>query len=314
MANTRRRRRRRRRRSGAGRRAAVIACCAAVLAGAGFLLIRDRQEGEVILSESGSISAEAESLAEGNDKYQLRLDGIEKMDQGDYTGAILDFEAAILASKGRVGEFETDVLKYRAEAEYLLEDYAAAAHTYQILTQLDGESAEYRYREALSLARAGDAQGSLSAYEQGVVLEEKEESLSIGRSDVLAVVGKALTDAGLSQEADRIYQEAIQDGSAGPAVFNRMGMGFMETEQYEQALECFEQAIAAGNGSVENSSSENSGSGDETQALKQAAFNRAAALEYLGRYEEALTAFREYTAAYGTDEAAQKEITFLETR
>ena len=54
MANTRRRRRRRRRRSGAGRRAAVIACCAAVLAGAGFLLIRDRQEGEVILSESGS--------------------------------------------------------------------------------------------------------------------------------------------------------------------------------------------------------------------------------------------------------------------
>ena len=63
-----------------------------------------------------------------------------------------------------------------------------------------------------------------------------------------------------------------------------------------------------------NSSSENSGSGDETQALKQAAFNRAAALEYLGRYEEALTAFREYTAAYGTDEAAQKEITFLETR
>ena len=170
-----------------------------------------------------------------------------------------------------------------------------------------------------------------------MVLEEKEESLSIGRSDVLAVVGKALTDAGLSQEADRIYQEAIQDGSAGPAVFNRMGMGFMETEQYEQALECFEQAIAAGNGSVgndssdgensgdkggsdgessgnENSSSENSGSGDETQALKQAAFNRAAALEYLGRYEEALTAFREYTAAYGTDEAAQKEITFLETR
>ena len=143
--------------------------------------------------------------------------------------------------------------------------------------------------------------------------------------------------SGLSQEADRIYQEAIQDGSAGPAVFNRMGMGFMETEQYEQALECFEQAIAAGNGAGngssngensgdekggsdgessgnENSSSENSGSGDETQALKQAAFNRAVALEYLGRYEEALTAFREYTAAYGTDEAAQKEITFLETR
>lgn len=230
----------------------------------------------------------------------------------------------------------------------MLKDYAAAAHTYQILTQLDGESAEYSYREALSLALAGDAQGSLGAYEKGVSLEEKEKDLSIGRSEVLAEVGKALTDAGLSQDADAIYQAAIQDGSAGPEVFNRMGMGFMETEQYAQALECFEQAISAGkseaigqaaegrtgagqsakdNSGAGQSAEENSGIGQTSGnlsgigssaesglALKEASFNRAAALEYLGRYEEALAAFREYISAYGPDEAAQKEITFLETR
>ena len=347
MANTRRRRRRRRRR-GAGQRAAVIVCSIAVLAGAGFLLLREKPGENVSLASSGAISQEAESLAEAGDKYQLRLAGIEKLNQGDYAEAIVDFEAAILASKGRVGEFETDVLKYRAEAEYMLRDYAAAAHTYQILTQLDGESAEYSYREALSLALAGDAQGSLAAYEKGVSLEEKEKDLSIGRSEVLAEVGKALTDAGLSQDADAIYQAAIQDGSAGPEVFNRMGMGFMETEQYEQALECFEQAITAGKSaaigqaaeertSAGQSVKDNSGAGQTAEdnsgvgqtsgnpsgvgssaesglALKEASFNRAAALEYLGRYEEALAAFREYTSAYGPDEAAQKEITFLETR
>ena len=208
MGNTRRRRRRRRRR-GAGQRAAVIVCSIAVLAGAGFLLLREKPGENVSLASNGAISQEAESLAESGDKYQLRLAGIEKLNQGDYAEAIVDFEAAILASKGRVGEFETDVLKYRAEAEYMLKDYAAAAHTYQILTQLDGESAEYSYREALSLALAGDAQGSLGAYEKGVSLEEKEKDLSIGRSEVLAEVGKALTDAGLSQDADAIYREEI---------------------------------------------------------------------------------------------------------
>lgn len=298
----RRRKGKARRRAGAGRAAVFVLLSAAVLAGSGYLMLRDSQDTEAILAESGSISAEAESLAAESDRYTLRLEGIEKMEQGDYSGALLDFEAAILTSGGRAGAFELDVLAYRAEAEYLLEDYAAAAHTYQLLVQLDGESAEYRYREALSLALAGDAEGSLAAYQQAVLLEEEEgDDLSIRRSDVLVTVGKALTDAGLSEEADAIYQEAIRDGSAGAAVYNRMGIDFLEAEQYEEALTCFETALA-------------DESGEDEQALKQAAFNRAAALEYLGRYAEALTAFREYVNDYGADEAAQKEITFLESR
>ena len=41
---------------------------------------------------------------------------------------------------------------------------------------------------------------------------------------------------------------------------------------------------------------------------------QAAAYEYMSQYEKALELFQAYEAAYGPDEAAQKEITFLSTR
>lgn len=290
----------------------MIVCCGLViLAAAGFGIAGSMGGGKPALIEAENVSPQAESLAEEEDRYTLRLSGIEKMDQGDYAGAIIDFEAAILASSGRVGEFEEDVLKYRAEAEYALADYGAAAHTYDLLIQLEGDGAEYRYRQALSLALAGDAQGSLEAYRQGEDLEEKDshQSLSLGRSDVVAAVGKACMEAGLAAEAESIYNEAIADGSAGPQVFNQMGMGFMETEQYERALECFNQALSPTDQTAEGQQAQES-----QEALRQAAFNRGTALEYLSRFDEALEAFQNYVNTYGPDEEAQKEITFLETR
>ena len=101
----------------------MIVCCGLViLAAAGFGIAGSMGGGKPALIEAENVSPQAESLAEEEDRYTLRLSGIEKMDQGDYAGAIIDFEAAILASSGRVGEFEEDVLKYRAEAEYALAD------------------------------------------------------------------------------------------------------------------------------------------------------------------------------------------------
>ncbi|MDO5417397.1 MAG: tetratricopeptide repeat protein [Lachnospiraceae bacterium] len=267
----------------------------------------------------------------GADKLALRMSGIEKLDAGDYAGAVTDFEAAIQASRGRVGEFETDVLKYRAEAEYMLEDYPAAAHTYDVLVQVDGADTEYLYRAALMKALSGDAQGALSDYEEGVELEQKatgkkaagkkadekngdkkpepgqkteeteasEDVDRFGRGDVLAAVGEACIAAGRREDADRLYEAAVQDGTAGPEVLNEMGLSLMEMGQYEEALGFFEQAVQSQSADA---------------SVREAAFNRGAALEYLGKYKDALQAFEEYVSQYGPDEAAQKEITFLKSR
>ena len=42
------------------------------------------------------------------------------------------FDLALKEADGVVNAFELDILKYRGEAEFMLEDYEAAAHTYGI--------------------------------------------------------------------------------------------------------------------------------------------------------------------------------------
>lgn len=260
-----------------------------------------------------SILVLAACSGKGKEREELRMAGIAKMDAGDYAGAAQDFEAAIQASSGRVGSFEIDVLKYRAEAEYKLGDYQAAAHTYDVLLEVDKEEPEYLYRAAFAKALSGDAAGALDNYLAGVEQEKKKPIESgFGRQDVLAVVGEACVDAGLSQEADALYDQAIKDGVAGPAVFNEMGLAFIESAkameegdeqnaEFERAVEYFRQAAQAG-------------TDKNDPAVKAARFNEAVVYELQRRYTRALETFQAYVADYGADDAAQKEILFLQTR
>ncbi len=61
------------------------------------------------------------------EKYTFRDNGIDLLESGDYEGAIQAFDQALEASDGMVGNFELDILKYRAEAECGTGDYEAAA-------------------------------------------------------------------------------------------------------------------------------------------------------------------------------------------
>lgn len=275
-------------------------------------------------------------------RKELRMAGIEKMDVGDFSGAIAEFEAALQTAKKKPGAFETDVLKYRAEAEYKLEDYLAAAHTYATLLQVDEERPEYLYRMALMRSMAGDIDGALQAYQDGYRLERETEGQSgkkakaadgekgaagegaddregaggaagqpaapFGQTEALAAVARACLDAQRGEDAVALYEDAIRNGTTDPSVFNSLGLIYLEEERYEGALGFFEQAVQMG--------TENGGALDERKALavREASFNQAVAYERLGQFQTALQYFQAYVAQYGTDEAAQKEITFLQTR
>ncbi len=53
------------------------------------------------------------------ERRELRIQGIEQLKAENYEEAIQSFEQALQNnSSGFVGEFELDILKYRAEAEY----------------------------------------------------------------------------------------------------------------------------------------------------------------------------------------------------
>ena len=96
----------------------------------------------------------------------LRMSGIEKLEAGDYTGAIADLEAALNLGKGRVSAVELDILKYRAEAEYKAGDYGAAAHTYEVLRQVEGEKPEYARLHCLLSIQAGNVEQALADYQE----------------------------------------------------------------------------------------------------------------------------------------------------
>lgn len=230
----------------------------------------------------------------GTDKYAYRTQGIEKLEGGDFEGAVRSFDEAIQNSNGLVRTFELDVLKYRGEAEYRLEDYEAAAHTYDILIQVDGEKAEYLYLRSISTAVQGQWEAAFKDYEQAKELDPAAELAVLA----MAAVGAAMEDGGQTQQAMALYQNAIGDGIQSAQVYNRMGMCKLKDKDYGAAIDFFEQGLILG---------------DET-ASPSLAYNRAVAYEYNGDFKQALTYMQEYEDTYGPDQNAQRELAFLKTR
>lgn len=220
--------------------------------------------------------------------------GIRELDAGNYESAVNSLEQALDKSRGLVGKFEFDVLKYRAEAEYKSGDPSSAVHTYDILIQADKERPEYVYLRSMAMAGAGDITGALEDYSR--ISESDKEAP--GRENALLAIGSAMEDEGNASEAFALYQQALTDGIRNAQLYNRMGLCKMKEQAYDEALSYFTQGIQMGDDAV----------------MPQLKYNEAVAYEYSGDFAKALELMEQYIAAYGTDEAAEREIIFLKTR
>lgn len=228
------------------------------------------------------------------ERYAFRDTGIEQLNSQDYEGAIASFGQALELSKGMVDEFELDVLKYRAEAEYKAEDFEAAAHSYGILIEVDGEKPEYLNYRCLSLVSSGQVEQALEDFTKSYALNKQ----AAGSEEALLSLGEALEEAGRHDDAVTLYNLAVADGADNPEVYNRMGLCMMDNKDYDQAVSYFEKGIRAGEG----------------DGLAELYFNQAAAYEYKGEFSKALELFEKYNSTYGPDEQADREIAFLKTR
>lgn len=122
-----------------------------------------------VLKTTGILLAAAIMLTgcqSSKEKYTFRDTGIEQLNAGSYSEAIQSFDEALKNSDGLVGTFEVDVLKYRAEAEYKAEDYSAAAHTYEILNQVDESRPEYQNMQNMLYIKAGELDKAMAAYQE----------------------------------------------------------------------------------------------------------------------------------------------------
>lgn len=229
------------------------------------------------------------------ERQELRLQGISQLDGGDYDGAVASFEEALAkTSSGVVGEFELDILKYRAEAEYGAGDFQAAAYTYEILMQVDEERPEYQSRACFLSAMAGQADKAKELYEKMY----KAEPDSQETAQALLILGQLLTEQDRFDEAMELYGQAVNGGIKNGEIYNRMGMCQLEQEDYDMALYYFELGVQTGDAS----------------AMESLLRNQAAVYEKKLDFARALSVLEQYAAAYGAAPEIQKEIDFLRTR
>ncbi|WP_124066610.1 tetratricopeptide repeat protein [Clostridium sp. E02] len=224
----------------------------------------------------------------------FREDGILLLNQGEYKKAVDSFDHALDASKGLVNKFDLDVLKYRAEAEYLSKDYKAAVASYDVLIQVDGDKPEYFNMRSASKAETGDIKGSIKDYKRGIELDKASPQ----RLPALLATGTALEQAGSFSEAMELYQAAEADGVTSALLYNRMGLCQMAKKDWESAASFFQKGIQA----------------PEGDKVTELLFNQAVCEEYKGNFKAALLLMNQYVNAHGTDEEAEREIKFLKTR
>lgn len=231
---------------------------------------------------------------DGKEKYTFRETGIGQLQAGQYNEAIQSFEQALEHSDGRVGTFELDVLKYRAEAEYALEDYEAAAHTYGILMQAEEEKPEYLNLRCLLLAKAGEVDAALADYEKSYALEP---GTAVTEPALLAL-GEALAELDQHDKALELYQQAFTDGLQSAELYNRIGLCEMEAGNYDRALEYLTAGMEIAD--------------EETRG--KLLYNQAAVYEQKLDFEKALELLESYVSTYGSTPEVEKEIAFLKTR
>lgn len=231
-----------------------------------------------------------------DNRYTYRDAGITALQEGNYEEAILSFDKAIHSSKGLVQKVDIDILKYRAEAEFLSGNFKEAEETYGKLIKADGKKPEYLNLRSISRAEAGDFKGALEDYQKSREIDK--EFKAPGRLNALLSVGALMEKNGSLDEAMALYQEALTAGEKGARLYNRLGLLSMGKKDYDSALSYFEQGLLAEDG------------GQVPELL----FNQAVAKEYKGDFKEALELMQKYVSVHGPDEAAEREITFLKTR
>jgi tetratricopeptide (TPR) repeat protein len=244
----------------------------------------------------GLVLAMAAGCGKKEDQYSYRDAGIEALNAGNYDSAIEAFDQAINSSGGLVGKFDLDVLKYRAEAEYLSGDYQAALNTYDILIKVDKERAEYLNMRSVSKAGAGDLAGAAQDYRRSTELDTEKKAP--GRLNALLAAGAAMEKEGKPDDARALYETAVSEGEQSAGLFNRMGLCKMAKEDWDGAIADFTNGLSAPDGSQ----------------VPELLFNQAVAEEHTGDFKTALDLMQQYISAHGSDEEAEREITFLKTR
>ena len=217
------------------------------------------------------------------EKTAWYLKGTIELEQGNAEQAKADFDRAIAVDPSDYGQY-VDI--YRSCSKFGQEDMGKA--------YLEAVLADDTLR--LSDYDKGTMQFYLGDYEQArLSLESAKDSSG---AQATSLLGQTYEHLGDYNYAASVYSTYLETRQPDAAIYNQLGICKLKVGEYQAALDAFQAGLAI----------------EGNPVMQSLQFNVIAAYEYLGEFDSAKNAMRQYLALYPDDEKAQRENVFLESR
>ncbi|SFH69420.1 Tetratricopeptide repeat-containing protein [Pseudobutyrivibrio sp. OR37] len=170
-------------------------------------------------------------------EIDLRDQGIEALDSGDYDNAIDLFNKALGKSIGKVTDLEIDINYYKAAAQFKGGHFKDAEKTYTYLIKYDKKNYEAYFLRGSIYANEGEVGEAITDYDAAVAIDEKNYLLYIQIYENLNSLG--YTDQGLVYLNDALK---VSDKSANGKyykgrIYYMLGQTADATENLEAAID-----------------------------------------------------------------------------
>jgi tetratricopeptide (TPR) repeat protein len=215
------------------------------------------------------------------DAYYLR--GCALLNQGNYEDALSDFEKAISLDSDNL-DLVVDAYAQMQEAGFGEE---GKAYVQEFLETND---------KKLSNGQKGKLYYYLEDYENARIC--LDTYVNGNDADMALILGQTYEKLGDMNYATVVYQTFLENNAPTAALYNSLGICYINQEKYSEAAEAFQNGIDLG-------------SSDYLQELK---FNQIVANEYLGDFQTAKSLMQDYIQSYPDDSNAKKEYEFLVSR
>ena len=226
---------------------------------------------------------EAITALRDDEKTAWYLKGTLELEQGRTETAKADFDKAISIGKS---DYDLYIDIFCSCSKYGQKDIGAA----YLQTLLDDDSLK------LSDYDKGRISFYLEDYESARLSLEKAKET--GGAEAASLLGQTYEKLGDFNYAASVYSNFLETKQPNAEIYNQLGLCKLKVGSYQDALNAFQSGLAIDGNSI-------------MQTLK---FNEVVAYEYLGQFDKAKLAMKQYLELYPDDEKAQREYIFLQTR
>lgn len=165
--------------------------------------------------------------------------GINKMNEGDYAGAVEAFQKALDQSQAVIGDMELDICYYKATAQYNSGDIQGAITTCNALIDYDDKDAKAYFIRGCVYLKEGDSENARKDYASALELSGNNYALYLS-------VYENLAGAGFDSEAEELVAKALELSGETAEDHRERGHIYLIRKEYDNARKELDQAINMG--------------------------------------------------------------------